>query len=85
MFCLIFSIIELYLWYQLFSITFSHYGLPEKFIPVIIIFMSLYTQIWNIENRLEFINMKHLIQKEIGHYKVICHEHIECAQLLLNV
>lgn len=52
--------------------------------PVIIIFMSLYPQIRNIQNRLEFINMKHLIQKEIGHYKVICHEHIECAQLLLN-
>lgn len=53
--------------------------------PVIIIFMCLYAQIQNTQNRLEFINMKHLIQKEIGHYKVICHEHIECAQLLLNV
>lgn len=52
---------------------------------VIIIFMSLYAQIRNTQNRLEFINMKHLIQKEIGHYKVICHKHIECAQLLLNV
>lgn len=53
--------------------------------PVIILFMSLYTQIRNIQNRLEFINMRHLIQKEIGHYTVICHKHIECAQLLLNV